>query len=105
MADIETAGRIGRISKVARELLTGTARPITLLPALPGVLAPGIGPDTDATGVMPGEGLIIKRVVRDLEKQRLLLLSDNPSHQSQSLPLEDPGVAVLGKAIWVIQEI
>jgi len=54
---------------------------------------------------MPGEGLIIKRVVRDLEKQRLLLLSDNPSHQSQSLPLENPGVAVLGKAIWVIQEI
>ncbi|MGD9609732.1 MAG: carbamoyltransferase HypF [Desulfovibrionaceae bacterium] len=50
--DIETAGRIGRISKAARELLTGTARPITLLPSLPGVLASGIGPDTDATGVM-----------------------------------------------------
>jgi SOS-response transcriptional repressor LexA len=54
---------------------------------------------------MPGEGLIIKRAVRDLEKQRLLLLSDNPSHQTQSLPLENPGIAIIGKAIWVIQEI
>lgn len=54
---------------------------------------------------MPGEGLVIKRVVRDLENKRLLLVADNPAHHPQSLPLENPGVGVVGKAIWVIQEI
>lgn len=54
---------------------------------------------------MPGEGLVIKRLVRDLENKRLLLLADNPTHQPQSLPLDNPGVAVVGKAVWVIQEI
>jgi len=54
---------------------------------------------------MTGEGLVIKRVVRDLENQRLLLVSDNPSHQTQSLPLDKPGVGIVGKAAWVIQDI
>lgn len=54
---------------------------------------------------MTGEGLVIKRVLRDLENQRLLLVSDNPAHQAQSLPLDNPGVGIVGKAVWVIQEI
>ncbi|MHC1789083.1 LexA family transcriptional regulator [Solidesulfovibrio sp.] len=54
---------------------------------------------------IPGEGLVIKRVVRDLEKQRLAILADNPSHQGQYLPLENPGVTPIGKAVWVIQEL
>jgi len=53
----------------------------------------------------PGEGLVIKRVVRDLEAKRLSLLADNPSHPVQHLPLETPGITPIGKAIWVIQEI
>ena len=53
----------------------------------------------------PGEGLIIKRVVRDLEARRLSLLADNPTHQAQHLPLDNPGVTAVGKAVWVIQEI
>lgn len=54
---------------------------------------------------MPGEGLIIKRVVRDVEKQRLVLVADMPQYPTISLPLDNPGVGVLGKAVWVIQEI
>ncbi|MYL84154.1 XRE family transcriptional regulator [Desulfovibrio aerotolerans] len=54
---------------------------------------------------IPGEGLVIKRVVRDLEKQRLAILADNPSHQGQYLPLDNPGVTPIGKAVWVIQDI
>ena len=54
---------------------------------------------------IPGEGLVVKRVVRDLEKQRLAILADNPSHQGQYLPLENPGLTPIGKAVWVIQEI
>ncbi|EFL53053.1 putative phage repressor [Solidesulfovibrio fructosivorans JJ]] len=53
----------------------------------------------------PGEGLVIKRVVRDLEAKRLSLLPDNPSHPAQHLPLETPGITPIGKAVWVIQEI
>jgi hypothetical protein len=54
---------------------------------------------------MPGEGLVIKRVSRDLENKRLLLVADNPAHQTQSLSLDNHGVGIIGKAIWVIQEI
>jgi len=54
---------------------------------------------------IPGEGLVIKRVVRDLEKQRLAILADNPTHQGQYLPLDNPGVTPIGKAVWVIQDI
>jgi hydrogenase maturation protein HypF len=52
VADLEAAGRIGQVSPEAGALLTGSRRPITLLPARPGMLAPGIGPDTDEVGVM-----------------------------------------------------
>ncbi|KHK04347.1 S24 family peptidase [Desulfovibrio sp. TomC] len=54
---------------------------------------------------VPGEGLVIKRVIRDLEKQRLAMLAENPAHQSLYLPLDNPGVATVGKAVWVIQEL
>jgi len=53
----------------------------------------------------PGEGLVIKRVVRDLEAKRLVILADNPAHQAQYLPLDNPGVTSIGKAVWIIQEI
>jgi hydrogenase maturation protein HypF len=51
--DLETAARLGRIGTLARRLLTGDKRPITLLPARPDAgLAPGISPDTGEIGVM-----------------------------------------------------
>jgi hypothetical protein len=54
---------------------------------------------------VPGEGLVIKRVVRDLEKKRLGMIADNPAHQPLFLPLDNPGVTAVGKAVWVIQEL
>lgn len=54
---------------------------------------------------VPNEGLVIRRISRDLETKRLCLLPDNPSHQAQNLPLDNPGVKPVGKAVWVIQEI
>ena len=54
---------------------------------------------------IPGEGLVIKRVNRDLENQRLELGADNPLHKSLSLPLDIPGLTSIGKAAWVIQEL
>ncbi|OLN31136.1 putative DNA-binding protein [Desulfovibrio sp. DV] len=54
---------------------------------------------------VPGEGLVVKRVIRDLEKQRLAMLAENPAHQGLYLPLDNPGVTTVGKAVWVIQEL
>jgi hypothetical protein len=54
---------------------------------------------------IPGEGLVIKRVIRDLEKKRLTIVGDNAAHQPQQLPLENPGITPIGKAIWIIQEV
>ncbi len=51
--DLETAARLGRLGEQARSLLTGTVRPITLLPALPdNGLARLVAPDTREIGVM-----------------------------------------------------
>ena len=73
-----------------------------------------IGLDSDDTRLrsgeiyaldLPGEGLVIRRVVRNLERKRLLLLADNPTHHELDLPLDDPGIVPVGKAVWIIQEI
>ena len=52
-----------------------------------------------------GEGLIVKRIHRDLEKRQLVLLSENPSYQPQNIPIDSPDYVVIGKTIWVIQEL
>ena len=51
--DLETAGRLGRIGPRAKDLLTGTVRPITLVQSLPGSgLSAAIAPDTTEIGIM-----------------------------------------------------
>lgn len=52
-----------------------------------------------------GEGLIVKRIIRNLEKKHLVLLSENPSYQPQNIPFDSSDYSVIGKAIWVIQEL
>lgn len=54
---------------------------------------------------IPGDGLVIRRVVRDLENKRLSLVGNNPDLQPQHLPLEEPGITPIGKPVWIIQEI
>ncbi len=73
-----------------------------------------VGIDCDETHVrsgeiyaldIAGEGLVIKRVIRDLENKRLVIISDNPAYQEQHFSLTNSGIATIGKAVWVIQEI
>ncbi len=52
-----------------------------------------------------GEGLVIKRVVRDLESKTLVLLSENPAYKPQRIPLDSQEFEVVGKVVWVIQAI
>jgi len=73
-----------------------------------------VGLDTAQTWIVAGEiyavrvpyeGLTLKRVFVDPEKDRLRLRSENSNHPEQSLPIEGREGLVVGKAIWVMQEI
>ncbi|WP_027186131.1 LexA family transcriptional regulator [Desulfovibrio inopinatus] len=54
---------------------------------------------------IPVEGLVIKRVTVDYESKRIILHSQNPDLQDQFLPLEGSPERVIGRVIWVFQEI
>ena len=54
---------------------------------------------------IPGEGLVIKRVERDSAGERLRLVSASPRHAERSLPLDCPGYVVIGRVVWVIQDL
>jgi phage repressor protein C with HTH and peptisase S24 domain len=54
---------------------------------------------------MPVEGLVIKRIVHDTENARLILQSENQRHADQILPADTAVDRVLGRVVWVFQEI
>jgi phage repressor protein C with HTH and peptisase S24 domain len=54
---------------------------------------------------VPYEGLTLKRVFVDPENDRLRLQSENPRHPEQTVAIEGREGLVVGKAIWVMQEI
>ncbi len=73
-----------------------------------------VGLDTGHNGVVAGEiygvrvpyeGLTLKRVFVDPEKECLRLQSENPKHPEQNLPIEGREDLIVGKAVWVMQEI
>jgi SOS-response transcriptional repressor LexA len=52
-----------------------------------------------------GEGLVIRRLIQDNQRQRLQLLADAPGHETRFVPFGTAGITVVGKVIWVIQHI
>lgn len=52
-----------------------------------------------------GEGLIIKRLERDRDGQRLRLVSESPRHAERSLALDGPYYEIIGRVVWVIQDL
>ena len=54
---------------------------------------------------VPYEGLVLKRVFVDPAGRSLRLVSTNPDHPEQVLPLQDQGNLIAGRAIWVMLEI
>lgn len=54
---------------------------------------------------LPVEGLVIKRVSYDAENAKLLLRSENPSFEDQQMPAEEGASRVVGRVIWVLQEL
>jgi len=54
---------------------------------------------------MPVEGLVIKRIVHDTENARLILQSESQSHPNQLLPADTAMERIVGRVIWVFQEV
>lgn len=54
---------------------------------------------------IPGEGLVIKQVERDSAGQRLRLVSASPRHAERSLAQGGHDYVVIGRVVWVIQDL
>lgn len=53
---------------------------------------------------LPYEGVGLKRIFLDSEKNAALLRTENPQHPELSLPLEKLGGIVLGRVVWTISK-
>jgi phage repressor protein C with HTH and peptisase S24 domain len=54
---------------------------------------------------VPYEGLIIRRVFLEPEQGRLILRSENERHGDQVFSYEDYAEKIVGRVIWVMQEV
>ena len=54
---------------------------------------------------LPYEGIVLKRVFLDHQKNSLILRSDNPDHPPITLPIEDREGLIIGRVIWVMQDV
>jgi hypothetical protein len=54
---------------------------------------------------MPVEGLVIKRILHDTENGRLILQSENQRHTDQVLPADTAMDRIIGRVIWIFQEV
>jgi len=54
---------------------------------------------------LPFEGLAVKRVFLDSQAGRFLLRSENPAHAEASFPVEEFRENVIGRVIWVLQQL
>ena len=52
-----------------------------------------------------GEGLVIKRLEPDIAGKRLRLVSASSRHVERSLALAGPDYLVIGRVVWVIQDL
>lgn len=73
-----------------------------------------VGIDRDQTRVMSGElyavampleGLVLRRVYHDSEHDRILLRSENPAYSELSLPIAKLEATVVGRLVWMLQEL
>ena len=73
-----------------------------------------VGLDTDQKNILSGElygvfipfeGLGIRRIFLDEEKGRFVLRTENTDHPEQYLPVEKRDERVVGRAVWVLQQL
>ena len=54
---------------------------------------------------IPYEGVTTKRVYVDPENNQFLLRSENAKHPDQRLPIDDRDNLIIGRVVWVMQEV
>jgi phage repressor protein C with HTH and peptisase S24 domain len=54
---------------------------------------------------LPYEGVVLKRVYLDHSNNALVLKSDNPQHDPIILPIDGREGLIVGKAVWVMQDV
>jgi phage repressor protein C with HTH and peptisase S24 domain len=54
---------------------------------------------------LPYEGVVLKRVYLDHSNNALVLKSDNPQHDPITLPIDGREGLIVGKAVWVMQDV
>lgn len=73
-----------------------------------------VGLDTDQTRLrsgeiyglhVPHEGLVLRRLFFDADNDRFLLRSEHPDHPEQSLEADRADEQVVGRLVWVLQEV
>lgn len=73
-----------------------------------------VGIDRDQTTVLSGEiygvllpfeGLVIRRVYLEAEKNRFVLRAQNEGHADQHFSFEEYGDKVVGRMVWMMQEM
>jgi phage repressor protein C with HTH and peptisase S24 domain len=73
-----------------------------------------IGMDREQTKILSGEiygiqvpyeGLVIKRIFLEPEQGRLVLRSENERHSDQEFQYEEYADKIIGRVIWVMQEV
>ena len=73
-----------------------------------------VGVDTDHKTVLSGElfavyvpfeGLSVKRVFLDDVNRRFILRTESPGHPEQYLPVGEHAERIIGRVVWVLQEL
>lgn len=73
-----------------------------------------VGLDTEQKRILPGEiygvhvpheGLSLKRVFFDADNERFILRSENPSHPEQYLTPERKDELLIGRIVWILQDL
>lgn len=54
---------------------------------------------------LPYEGIVLKRVFLDHDNNALILKSDNPAHEPFRIPIDGRESIILGRAVWVMQDV
>ena len=54
---------------------------------------------------LPYEGVVLKRVFLDHSNNTLILKSDNQAHPPFSVPIDGRDGLIVGRAVWVMQEV
>lgn len=54
---------------------------------------------------VPYQGVVIRRVFFDPENSRFILRPEDPQHPEQYIAVEDQEKYVVGRVVWVMQEL